>query len=83
MSGSSWIQGESGRVLMGYFLDSTGTKSESGEMVNELAVANLLKIEQRITGQISGVSDSVALSVQGEVNYLIREATTERNLARM
>ncbi|GAV08904.1 ATR [Ramazzottius varieornatus] len=60
-----------------------GTKSESGEMVNELAVANLLKIEQRITGQISGVSDSVALSVQGEVNYLIREATTERNLSRM
>ena len=64
------------------------SKTESGEVVNTMAVNTLKTIENKLSGLIS-VSEktvnpnSLALSVAGQVQYLIKEATSHENLSKM
>ncbi|XP_049801396.1 serine/threonine-protein kinase ATR [Schistocerca nitens] len=55
------------------------------EMTNERAVQNLARIEQRLKGVLRSVSKpySFPLSVEGQANSLIMEATSIDNLCRM
>ena len=66
------------------------SKTESGEVVNTMAVNTLKNIESKLSGLIS-ISErsaavnpnSLALSVAGQVQYLIKEATSHENLSKM
>ncbi|KAF0298936.1 Serine/threonine-protein kinase atr [Amphibalanus amphitrite] len=56
-----------------------------GEIVNEKAQAHVGDIEQRLRGQVRSKLKPVPipLSVAGQVNYLIEEATSVDNLCQM
>ena len=64
-------------------------KSDTGEQVNEKAVENLAAIEKRLNGIVENKkkptksSINMPLSVAGQVQHLINEATTEDNLSQM
>ncbi|CAN7938873.1 unnamed protein product, partial [Ixodes hexagonus] len=64
---------------------SRANPSESGEIINEKALANVNGIEQRLRGSYRGRSKAAGppLSVEGQVDYLIQEATSEVNLCQM
>ncbi|XP_045160246.2 serine/threonine-protein kinase ATR-like [Mercenaria mercenaria] len=59
--------------------------TESGEITNEQGRVHVQNIEQRLQGILNkGTKRSgLALSVEGHVNHLIREATDENNLCQM
>ena len=64
---------------------NTVTNDAAGEMHNNEAVTHIIKIERRISGLMT-VEESgggLPLSVQGQVDYLIREATSKANLSQM
>ncbi|CAL4085915.1 unnamed protein product [Meganyctiphanes norvegica] len=66
---------------------SRGNKSakNTGEIKNEKAVSNVSKIESRLSGQNDKKSRglNIPLSVEGQCNILIEEATNIDNLAQM
>ncbi|OQV17014.1 Serine/threonine-protein kinase atr [Hypsibius exemplaris] len=62
---------------------AVGGGTETGESQNTEAIAHIVKIERRIVGQTADASASLPLSVQGQVNHLIREATSHVNLSQM
>lgn len=53
--------------------------SDDENSVNKMAERVLVRLRQKI----DGVEDGTVLSVKGQVNHLIREATDERNLSRL
>ncbi|KAL4227217.1 hypothetical protein ACF0H5_012662 [Mactra antiquata] len=61
------------------------SSSESGEITNEQGRSHVQNIEQRLQGILNrGTKRSgLALSVEGHVNHLIREATDDNNLCQM
>ncbi|GLH15962.1 Serine/threonine-protein kinase ATM [Gryllus bimaculatus] len=63
----------------------TGGRRPQGEMTNESAVQNLIRIERRLQGMVRGVGKvyAVSLSAEGQANSLIIEATKFENLCRM
>nr|XP_037273743.1 serine/threonine-protein kinase ATR-like [Rhipicephalus microplus] len=60
-------------------------QSESGEIINEKALVNVNGIEQRLKGVYRGRNKPAGppLSVEGQVDSLIQEATSEVNLCQM
>ncbi|XP_077556323.1 ATR serine/threonine kinase meiotic 41 [Haemaphysalis longicornis] len=62
-----------------------GQSSETGEIINEKALVNVNGIEQRLKGVYRGRNKPAGppLSVEGQVDYLIQEATNEINLCQM
>ncbi|XP_075536838.1 ATR serine/threonine kinase meiotic 41 [Dermacentor variabilis] len=60
-------------------------QSESGEIINEKALVNVNGIEQRLKGVYRGRNKPAGppLSVEGQVDSLIQEATNEVNLCQM
>lgn len=64
------------------------SKTASGEVVNTTAVNTLKNIESKLSGFIAfsterAVNPNLALSVAGQVQYLIKEATSLENLSKM
>lgn len=64
------------------------SKIETGEVVNTMAVETLKKIENKLNGLVSSsgskaVNLNMPLSVAGQVQYLIKEATSHENLSQM
>ena len=64
------------------------SKTEAGEVVNTMAVETLKTIENKLNGLISSfgsktVNMNMPLSVAGQVQYLIKEATSHENLSKM
>ena len=59
--------------------------SATGEVNNEKAVEHLKSIRLRLTGVSRNMTKelNVALSVEAQVNYLIKEATSLENLCQM
>uniref|UniRef100_T1IWR0 Serine/threonine-protein kinase ATR n=1 Tax=Strigamia maritima TaxID=126957 RepID=T1IWR0_STRMM len=56
-------------------------KEGGAEIINTLAVTHVLNIERRIKGEVDALGPQ--LSVEGHVDYLIKEATNEELLCRM
>lgn len=76
--------------LLEWVPDGKHKKSETGELNNEKAVETLKAIENKLSGLIeakrkkaSKNSINLPLSVAGQVQYLIKEATSEENLSQM
>lgn len=57
--------------------------TESGEIRNEKAQTHVSNIESRLKGILKAKVKGLPLSVEGHVNYLIKEATDENNLCQM
>ncbi|XP_013417435.1 serine/threonine-protein kinase ATR-like isoform X2 [Lingula anatina] len=55
---------------------------ESGEIANEKATADVQNIEARLKGILKN-KRGLPLSIEGHVNYLIQEATSEKQLCQM
>jgi len=84
-----WVpkgEGDSGKRM------KAGDKSkETGEIVNETAVVTLKNIDNRLKGLIDDKkhatdnlsSGHIPLSVAGQVDHLIKEATSYENLSQM
>ncbi|XP_058065656.1 serine/threonine-protein kinase ATR-like [Anopheles bellator] len=73
----SWSKVGSGPV-------DSGTKN-STERTDSAALQNVLNIEERLKGfvKINGKTSHMALSIEGQVSHLIKEATNTDNLAQM
>ena len=58
---------------------------ESGQVKNEMAQTHVNYIEARLRGVLRNKSKSrgLPLSVEGQANHLIKEATDENNLCQM
>ncbi len=56
-----------------------GQDSNDGTEVNKVAERVVLRLRQKL----QGVEDGVAMSVKGQVNRLIQEATDPKNLCRI
>ncbi|CAM1327849.1 ATR (predicted) [Pycnogonum litorale] len=54
-----------------------------GEILNEEAKIQVQNIEQRLMGVIKKKQHGIPLSIEGQVDYLIKEATDEKNLCEM
>lgn len=65
-------------IPTGSFLE-TSTDGSSSETGNKMAERVLLRLRQKL----NGVEENVQLSVCGQVNHLIREATDSNNLCRL
>ncbi|XP_048255679.1 serine/threonine-protein kinase ATR-like isoform X1 [Haliotis rufescens] len=59
--------------------------TESGEISNEQAMNHVQNIEHRLKGILKNKTKprGLPLSIEGHVNYLIKEATDEKNLSQM
>ncbi|XP_064607735.1 serine/threonine-protein kinase ATR-like [Liolophura sinensis] len=59
--------------------------ADSGEITNEQAMTHVLNIEHRLKGILKSKTKprGLPLSIDGHVNYLIKESTDEKNLCQM
>nr|KAG5699557.1 hypothetical protein BaRGS_033753 [Batillaria attramentaria] len=64
---------------------SNPAATETGEITNEQALNHVQNIEDRLRGILKNKrkAQSLPLSIEGHVNYLIQEATDEKNLSLM
>uniref|UniRef100_T1GN37 Uncharacterized protein n=1 Tax=Megaselia scalaris TaxID=36166 RepID=T1GN37_MEGSC len=65
--------------------NKAGNTNPNAERTDSKAMANLKRIEERLEGyvKVKGKSSNIPLSVAGQVNYIIKEATDVDNLACM
>lgn len=89
-----WLPESSQRSSKSHSSSSGSDKSDSGEIVNDSAVAELKAIEYKLDGHVTsyrkmkvgGTKTSnitLPMSVAGQVNFLIKEATSVENLSQM
>ena len=58
---------------------SSGVASREGESTNKIAERVLLRLQEKL----EGIEEGVPLSIHGQVNHLIQEATDPANLCRL
>lgn len=59
--------------------NSSGVASKEIESTNKMAERVLLRLQEKL----EGIEDGVPLSISGQVNHLIQEATDPANLCRL
>jgi phosphatidylinositol kinase/protein kinase (PI-3 family) len=75
--------------LLDWVAEGKHRKTDTGEVVNKKAVETLKSIENRLNGlveykkKIARTNINMPLSVAGQVQHLIKEATSHENLSQM